>query len=54
MSRAQGIRRFSGSQTCTPRLPGNLMPELETHGLHCEQVRRFGKPSRTALIEHQP
>ncbi len=61
MSRAQGIRGFPATQTCTPGITGNLMPELGTHGLRCEQVRpgiRFTgcKPPRTALIaiEHQP
>ena len=56
MSRAQGIRGFSTTQTGTPRIAGNLLPELGTHGLRCEEVRRFGKPPRIALIaiEHQP
>ena len=67
MSRAQGIRGFSATQTCTPgiqttwdlnqrKLTSYLEPDLGTHGLRCEKVRLFGKPPRTALIaiEHQP
>ena len=55
MSHAQGIRGFFAWQTCTPRIPGNLLPELGMHGLRCEEVRRFDKPPRIALIaiEHR-
>lgn len=56
MSRAQGIRGFSATQTCTPGIPDYLEPDLGMHGLRCEKVRLFGKPPRTALIaiEHLP
>ena len=67
MSRAQGIRGFLTTQTCTPhiqiacnlnqrKLTGNVLPERGTQGLRCEEVRRFGEPPRKALIaiEHQP
>lgn len=55
MSRAQQIQGFFASQTFTPRITGNLMPELGTHGLRCE-VRRYGELPRTVLIAfgHQP
>ena len=61
MSRAQGIRGCSASQTCTPyiqiacdlnqrQLTGNLLPERGTYGLCREEVCRIDKPPRTALI----
>ncbi len=45
MSRAQGIRGFFASQTCIPRIAGKMLPNLGTHGLCCEEVRRYGHPS---------
>jgi hypothetical protein len=56
MSRAQAIRGFFASQTCIPRITGKMLPNLSTHGLCCEEVRRYGKPPRIALsaIGHQP
>ena len=49
MSRAQGIRGFFASQTCIPRITGKMLPNLGTHGLRAEEVRRCGKPLRIAL-----
>ena len=49
MSRAQGIRGFFASQTCIPRIMGKMLPNLGTHGLRAEEVRRYGKPPRIAL-----
>ena len=56
MSRAQGIRGFPATQTCTPLITGGFMPEQGALGLRCEKERRYGAASRTALIAigHQP
>ncbi len=59
MSRAQGIRGFFAWQTCTPHIQiacdlnqrkrtGYLPPELRTHGLRCEEVRRLPGDIRAA------
>jgi len=55
MSRAQGVRRFTATQTGTPRIAGNLRPELGARGLRGEKAR-YGATSRTTLIAigHQP
>lgn len=67
MSRAQGIRGFFASQTCTSRiqivcdlnhrnLTGKMLPCLGTRGLRAKQVRRYGKPPGIAssVIGHPP
>lgn len=72
MSRAQQIRGFLASQTLTShiqiagdlkqrKLAGDLMPELGTLGVRCEEVRSGirltgGELPRTVLIAfgHQP
>ena len=61
MSRAQGMRRVSATQTCTPRIASKWMLKIGPHGLRCEQIRPGLRPtgselSRIALsaIGHQP
>lgn len=61
MSRAQGIRRFCATQTCTPRIASKGLLEIGRHGLRGEQIRpgicpTGGEHSRIALfaIGYQP
>ena len=55
MSRAQRIRGFFATQTNIPRIAGELLPILETHGRYREEVCRYGKTTRTTFtaFKHQ-
>ena len=49
MSRAQGVRTLFVGEQAVPQ-PGRERPGLGPRGLRGEKPRRYGTPSRTALI----
>ena len=60
MSRAQGIRGLSTTQTGIPRITGKQLPKLGTHGSRTAEIRlglmQTSERPRVALfaLVHQP